>query len=184
MPLAGPERAGRTASSTLEKVRFGPRASRRPERLRSRWAISEARATPTWTPSCSSRTRSSEGPRPRCSRCRGWHLRPGRACARAAGRALTNSSMRSTTWVALPYQSGRVQQVHDDAGDLLGRAAGVGLDPVVGPGLSPEDGVTRPGRQTGPLGQGQDRGGHDPLLDPHEHDHGERDHAPGRTRQR
>ena len=47
---AGPDSA-LTASSTLVKTRSVPMASSRPDRLRSWWAMAEARAMPTWTPS-------------------------------------------------------------------------------------------------------------------------------------
>ena len=79
--------------------------------------------------------------------------------------------------VAVP--DGGVQQVHDYARDLFRRAVGVGLDPVVRAGLSAQDGVTRPGRQPGPLGQRQYGGGHYALFDPHEYDHGQGDHREG-----
>ena len=87
--------------------------------------------------------------------------------------------MRSTTWVALPYQSGAYSRYTTTPGTCFCRPAGVGLHPVVGAGFSPEDRVTRPGGQAGPLGQSQERGRYDALLDPDEHDDRQRDDGQG-----
>ena len=79
--------------------------------------------------------------------------------------------------VAVPKRG--VEQVNKDPWQLFGRSPDVGLHPVVGPDLAAEDRVPRARGEPGALGQSEEGGRYDPLLDTDQHHNCQRDERQG-----